>query len=79
MRLGVGALESRGLLVRVSCLLTLDSGLEIGLGTGLTRMATATSAAGETEHFWGLDHIGQVVDFLGLDRSAETGGWRALL
>lgn len=37
-----------------------------------------TNAAGETEGFWGIDHLGQVVDFLGLDRSRDP-GFRALL
>ncbi|CEN61832.1 hypothetical protein ASPCAL08480 [Aspergillus calidoustus] len=37
-----------------------------------------TNSKGETEGFWGIDHLGQVADFLGLDRSVE-GGFRAYL
>lgn len=37
-----------------------------------------TNEKGEKEGFWGVDHLGQVALFLGLDRSAD-GGFRALL
>ncbi|KAJ6106912.1 thioredoxin-like protein [Penicillium capsulatum] len=37
-----------------------------------------TDAKGNTEGFWGIDHLGQVVDFLGLDRSRDA-GFRAVL
>ena len=44
----------------------------------------ATNAKGETEYFWGFDHLGQVVDHLGIDRPAAggvggEGGWKAML
>ena len=43
----------------------------------------ATNAKGETEGYWGFDHIGQVADHLGLERpksnSRSEGGWRAML
>ncbi|MCJ1366304.1 hypothetical protein MMC16_005432 [Acarospora aff. strigata] len=43
----------------------------------------ATNADGKKECYWGFDHIGQVVDHLGLERpkagSASEGGWRAML
>jgi len=40
-----------------------------------------TDREGKTEGFWGVDHMGQVVEFLGLDRSKGFGkaGWRAVL
>jgi 2-hydroxychromene-2-carboxylate isomerase len=40
-----------------------------------------TNANGKTEGFWGVDHIGQVAQFLGLDRTKGLGksGWRAVL
>jgi 2-hydroxychromene-2-carboxylate isomerase len=38
----------------------------------------ATNSKGETEDFWGVDHLGQVVDHLGLEKP-KTGGWKALL
>ncbi|PVH96517.1 HCCA isomerase/glutathione S-transferase kappa [Periconia macrospinosa] len=38
----------------------------------------ATNAKGETEGFWGVDHMGQMVDHLGLDRP-EGKAWKALL
>jgi 2-hydroxychromene-2-carboxylate isomerase len=37
-----------------------------------------TNAEGKKEGFWGVDHFGQVVDFLGIDRPKQT-GWKALL
>lgn len=45
---------------------------------------TCTNAAGETEGFFGVDHLGQVVQFLGLRGDDGEGkgtgsGWRALL
>ncbi len=38
----------------------------------------ATNAKGEEESFWGVDHLGQVVEHLGLERRDEP-GLRALL
>ncbi|RJE22816.1 2-hydroxychromene-2-carboxylate isomerase [Aspergillus sclerotialis] len=37
-----------------------------------------TNSSGKTEGFWGIDHLGQVANFLELDRSADS-GFRALL
>ncbi|KAL4950708.1 thioredoxin-like protein [Aspergillus filifer] len=37
-----------------------------------------TNTKGEKEGFWGIDHLGQVVDFLGLD-SIQDRGFRAVL
>lgn len=37
-----------------------------------------TNATGQTEGFWGVDHMGQVLRFMGLERPRE-GGWKALL
>ncbi|KAL4929955.1 putative 2-hydroxychromene-2-carboxylate isomerase [Aspergillus undulatus] len=37
-----------------------------------------TNCNGEKEGFWGVDHLGQVVDFLGLDSSQDR-GFRAVL
>lgn len=55
-------------------------------GFGLPWM-TATNAAGETKHFWGFDHLGQVCGFLGLETpttrerrvAGQEGGWKAML
>jgi hypothetical protein len=41
-----------------------------------------TNAAGETEGFFGVDHLGQVAEFLGLRKDGDEvkgKGWRALL
>ncbi|KAH6612469.1 thioredoxin-like protein [Boeremia exigua] len=38
----------------------------------------ATNSKGEMEGFWGVDHLGQLTDFLGLDRPSGR-GWKALL
>ena len=37
-----------------------------------------TNTNGETEGFWGVDHLGQVADFLGLDMKLDR-GFRAVL
>lgn len=38
----------------------------------------ATNTRGETDRFWGIDHLGMVVEQLGLDRGQEP-GLRAML
>ncbi|ORX96067.1 2-hydroxychromene-2-carboxylate isomerase [Clohesyomyces aquaticus] len=38
----------------------------------------ATNTKGETEAYWGVDHMGQLCDHLGLERPGGK-GWRALL
>lgn len=38
----------------------------------------ATNGKGERETFWGVDHLAQLADHLGLERP-KTGGWKALL
>ena len=40
--------------------------------------AVATNSNGETEGFWGFDHLGQVADHLGLERPTN-GGWKSML
>ncbi|KAK3946230.1 HCCA isomerase/glutathione S-transferase kappa [Diplogelasinospora grovesii] len=37
-----------------------------------------TNSKGEKEGFWGVDHLGQIVRFLGVQRPGE-GGWKAVL
>jgi len=43
----------------------------------------ATNSRGQTECYWGFDHLGQVADHLGLEKpkpgSAGEGGWKAML
>lgn len=34
---------------------------------------------GDREGFWGVDHLGAVLDFLGLEKPAGDGRWRAML
>ena len=44
-----------------------------------------TNKEGQEEHFWGVDHMGQVADFMGLDRESDSqrtggkSGMRAML
>ena len=38
-----------------------------------------TNKEGKTEKFWGVDHLGQVVDFLGLERGGMGRVGRSLL
>jgi hypothetical protein len=39
---------------------------------------TCTDREGNVEGFWGIDHLGQVTQFLGLE-TPKSGGWKALL
>jgi hypothetical protein len=38
-----------------------------------------TNASGDVEGFWGVDHLGQAIEFLGLVKPASEGGWKAVL
>ena len=38
----------------------------------------ATNSKGETETFWGVDHLGQVTQHLGLEQP-KAGGWKSVL
>jgi 2-hydroxychromene-2-carboxylate isomerase len=39
---------------------------------------TCVNSAGQTEGFWGVDHLGQVAHFLGLEKP-KHGGWKSVL
>lgn len=39
-------------------------------------VVTATNTQGQTEGFWGFDHLGQVIEHLGLERGNDL---RAML
>lgn len=41
-------------------------------------MIAVTNAEGKTEKYWGIDHLGQVCNHLGLERPG-TPGFKALL
>lgn len=34
---------------------------------------------GKREEFWGVDHIGQLIDFMGLERPKMESAWKAVL
>jgi 2-hydroxychromene-2-carboxylate isomerase len=38
----------------------------------------ATNSSGQTEGFWGVDHLGLVISFLGFEKPND-GGWKSLL
>lgn len=38
-----------------------------------------TNTKGETEGFWGVDHFGQVAQFLDLPKPRTSGGWKLVL
>jgi 2-hydroxychromene-2-carboxylate isomerase len=61
---------------RICCSKNTDKAFEDG-AFGLPWFI-CTNSKGETEGFWGVDHLGQVTDFLGLERP-KMGGWKALL
>jgi hypothetical protein len=44
----------------------------------VTKERLVTNEKGETESFWGFDHLGQVADFLGVEKPVH-GGWKAVL
>jgi 2-hydroxychromene-2-carboxylate isomerase len=37
-----------------------------------------TDREGKIECFWGVDHLGQVAEFLGIEKPTN-GGWKAML
>lgn len=39
----------------------------------------ATNEKGATEGFWGVDHIGQLMEFLGVELKGENGRYKAML
>lgn len=39
---------------------------------------SCTNSEGQQEGFWGVDHLGQVTTFLGLEKP-KAGGWKAML
>lgn len=39
----------------------------------------ATNEEGKTEGFWGVDHVGQMLEFLGMELPSEGGRYRAML
>ncbi|KAJ2901257.1 thioredoxin-like protein [Zalerion maritima] len=40
---------------------------------------SCTNSDGEEQGFWGVDHLGQVTQFLGLEKPASSKGWKAVL
>ncbi|EMC91239.1 hypothetical protein BAUCODRAFT_319300 [Baudoinia panamericana UAMH 10762] len=61
----------------VKKLLTDNSNLAIDEGAFGLPYFVCTNAEGVKEGFWGFDHLGQIVDFLGLQRDQK--GFRAML
>lgn len=53
---------------------------DVAMGEGAFGLPwfVATNTKGEKDSFWGVDHMGQVVEHLGLERKDEP-GFRALL
>jgi 2-hydroxychromene-2-carboxylate isomerase len=39
----------------------------------------ATNTKGETDSFWGVDHLGVLMDHLGIEVKRKEGGFKALL
>jgi len=38
-----------------------------------------TRSDGQKDAFWGVDHMGQVADFLGLEKALSSRGWKSVL
>ncbi|KAJ6180503.1 hypothetical protein N7519_010964 [Penicillium mononematosum] len=62
----------------VKALLTANTGRSFDSGAFGLPWLVCTNTKGETEGFFGVDHLGQVADFLGLDRALDR-GFRAAL
>ena len=63
-------------------LITLTDGAFDAGAFGLPWMVCTEPSTGKTEGFWGVDHLGQVAQFLGLPvpkTAGEKAGWKALL
>jgi hypothetical protein len=54
-----------------------DEAFESG-AFGLPWMVATNGSSGRVEAFWGVDHIGQVLQFLGIEKPVQP-GWRAVL
>ncbi|KAF3766527.1 HCCA isomerase/glutathione S-transferase kappa [Cryphonectria parasitica EP155] len=59
-------------------MLTANTALAFGDGAFGLPWIVCENEKGEKEGFWGVDHLGCVLDFLGLEKP-RAGGWRALL
>ncbi|OQO08846.1 hypothetical protein B0A48_05736 [Cryoendolithus antarcticus] len=59
----------------------LNSNTELALQSGAFGLPwfECTNSEGVKEGFWGVDHFGQVVDFLGLERREGGEGFRSML
>ncbi|KAL5391370.1 hypothetical protein DPSP01_001243 [Paraphaeosphaeria sporulosa] len=55
-----------------------DTERAVGEGAFGLPWFVATNNKGETERYWGVDHLGQLCDHLGLERPVGR-GWKALL
>ncbi|KAK1832089.1 glutathione S-transferase kappa 1 [Podospora conica] len=63
------------------CLKLTDAAFDAG-AFGLPWMVCTNPKTGATEGFWGVDHLGQVTQFLGLPvpkTAGDKAGWRAML
>jgi len=52
--------------------------IEVASASHRADWSAATNAKGETEGFWGVDHMGRLCDHLALERAGGK-GWRSLL
>jgi len=59
----------------------LSENTELAMGNGAFGLPwfVATNAKGETEGFWGIDHLGLVIRHLGLEGRGSEEGFRAML
>ncbi|PWY93602.1 2-hydroxychromene-2-carboxylate isomerase [Aspergillus sclerotioniger CBS 115572] len=62
----------------IKAILTANTNRAFNIGAFGIPWFECTNTKGETEGFWGVDHLGQVADFLGLDIKLDR-GFRAVL
>jgi len=72
------ALFEKGSKPDVKALLVKNTDVAFSTGAFGLPWFVATNSKGEEEGFWGFDHLGQVVEHLGLSRPS-SGGWKAML
>ena len=78
LRGGDGAADARQTTDEIKKRLSANTAEALETGAFGLPWYVCTNGQGKTECFWGFDHLGQVIHFLGLERE-KLGGEKAML